>query len=159
MKNIPFLDTLYTKHDASILLDRLETVEKSLFNVKLPFEQAVKSAFSFAAAEEFLEYVRQSGVPATAPEALRKHLDTVKSEVQNLPTATIIVASTPTTDTLKYISKWFDANIGERVLLDVTVDHTLIGGVVIEYNGKYADYSLKKLLSSRFSKKEQAMRA
>ena len=157
MKNIPFLNSLYTKHDAGVLLDKLERLEESLYNVKLPFATAVKNVFSFAATEEFMGNIASANVSTDSPDALRKYLDTVKDDLQNLPTASIRVPTTPTDDTIKYISRWFDANMGQRVILDFVVEPTLIGGVVIEYNGKYADYSLKKVINTRFANPKQTL--
>lgn len=155
MNNVPFLNSLYTKHDTVVLLDKLERLEESLYNVKLPFGAAVKDVFSFAAAEEFLECAAQANISTTNPEAIRKYLEEIKASIQGIPTASIRIAITPSNDTVKYISKWFDANMNERVVLDFVVDHTLIGGIVIEYEGKHADYSLKKRLTARFANQKQ----
>lgn len=52
----------------------------------------------------------------------------------------------PTKSLLAKIRSWLTAEIEEKVELKINVDKNILGGAIIEYKGRYKDFSLRKVL-------------
>jgi F0F1-type ATP synthase delta subunit len=142
---------LHTREDALYMQQTLDTVSSNLFSVKSSFEHDLLQAFSLPVAEEILKDMREQGVSSQNGALVQKYIDTLKSEIQQLPKITLRIAFNPGFDLIRNISMRFDAISETKVLLEFVVDPKVIGGVSIEWNGVFLDYSLKKLLQEKLS--------
>ncbi len=147
--NLPILSHIYTLEDRSFLLDKLEQLEQSSFSVKSTFEENVHEKLSFSMAELLLESAKSAKISLSDSSAIQQFLQNMQTQLKAIPMITVRLAFTPSNDLLSSISKWFDAECGMRVITSYIVDPKLIGGVSIELNGKYLDYSLKKTIEEK----------
>lgn len=58
----------------------------------------------------------------------------------------LTLAFYPTEKALDKIIDWFEANLGERPILDLTVDPGIIGGAKVLCNEHFKDYSVRSRL-------------
>lgn len=147
--NLPILSHINTHEDRVFLLDKLEQLEQASFSVKSTFEENVLEKFSFSVAQLLLESAKSANVALSDSSAVQQFLQNVQAQLKAIPEITIRLAFTPSNDLLSSISKWFDAECGMRVITSCIVDPKLIGGISIELNGKYLDYSLKKMIEQK----------
>lgn len=63
---------------------------------------------------------------------------------------TLRIAVKPTKELAWKIRSWLEKNLGEKVDLDFIVEPNLIGGAIIEFRGRYGDYSVLKKISADF---------
>lgn len=141
-----------TKQDGLYLREQLTELARDLYNISIPFDSRVHELFSFEFAEKLLAEAREQGVVLTDPQGISAFLDTLEGELQTLPTVTLRLAFEPQYDLVKNISKWFDAELRSHVLLEVIVDPTVIGGLIVEWNGAHRDYTLKKIIQEKLEK-------
>ncbi len=149
--NLPILTHIYTQEDKVYILDKLDKLGQATYSVKTSFESEVYNAFSFFLAESLLESAKSQNVSLTDPQAVQGFLQEVQAAINALPKATVRLAFTPSNDLLRDIAKRFDILIGGKIIVDYVVDPDLIGGVIVEVNGKHLDYSLKKLIREKLS--------
>ena len=77
-----------------------------------------------------------------------------KEEIKNLKIAKITLAIDPSEDTISLISDWINKNLGDGIILDLSKDESILGGVIISIDGVYKDQSLKKNLEELFIKRK-----
>lgn len=74
----------------------------------------------------------------------------VVEQLQNLfygaKYVSLTLAFYPSEAVLTKIISWFEANLGERPILDLTVDADIIGGVKVLCNEHFKDYSVRSQL-------------
>ena len=70
----------------------------------------------------------------------------LKSYLTNIPTVGLTIAFNPSVEFAKTLSLWFEENLGKKVVCDLIVREEIIAGVLIEYRGKYKDYSKAKFI-------------
>ncbi len=78
-----------------------------------------------------------------------KELSQMKKTLLGLPIVKLEIAFSPSEEFLQKISNWMEKNLGKKVILDVTVNPKIIGGAIIEYQGKWRDFSLVKKLKEK----------
>jgi flagellar biosynthesis/type III secretory pathway protein FliH len=145
--NLPIFSHIYSVTDKTYILERLAILEAGTFSTKKSYEEQVHEQFSLFLAESLLQTSKDLKVSTESPASIQKFLRDLQERLKKLPQVSIRLAITPNDDTLRSISKWFDATLGEKTLVSFVVDPALLGGVVIEWNGIYLDYSLKKRLA------------
>lgn len=148
--NLPITSYIYSVDDKAALLEKLAGLEKSIFTIKKPFEEYVSEELSFPVSQSLLLSAKQANVSFDSPESIKEFLTHQQEIVRALPVVGIRVAIPLSYDTVKSISKWFDAHLEKKVLVELKIDQSLLGGAAIEWNGRYMDYSLKKLLHEKF---------
>ena len=69
----------------------------------------------------------------------RQELDKLKQAALAMPVVRLTLAFEPNKD-------WIVKAVGRAVILDIRVDKSILGGAIIENQGKYGDYSLRKII-------------
>jgi F0F1-type ATP synthase delta subunit len=75
-------------------------------------------------------------------------LNKLAEAISTLPTVHLTLAVAPKMQLIKTISQWFIATYQKTVLLDIKVEPSLMAGSIVEFNGRYKDYSLKKSITA-----------
>ncbi len=84
------------------------------------------------------------------PKDAHQYFVSLNSYLAKIPTVRLTIAFDPTADFLQALNLWFEKNLGKKVVCDITVREELIAGALVEYNGKYKDYSKAKLMPAVF---------
>ncbi|MEK7504563.1 MAG: hypothetical protein AAB550_03625 [Patescibacteria group bacterium] len=75
-------------------------------------------------------------------------LENWKLEIENLRVLGLTIANEPTRSNVMIYGAWVKKNIGEDVIMDITIDSRIVAGAQIVWNGKYKDYAyVQRLLS------------
>lgn len=71
-----------------------------------------------------------------------------QKELDSLRVLKMTIASDPTRNNILIYGAWIKKNIGEDVIMDITIDSRIVAGAQIVWNGKYKDYAyVQRLLS------------
>ena len=76
----------------------------------------------------------------------KDELDKLRQAALDLPVVRLTLALTPPGNWILEIRNWVIKAVGEVVVLDIRVDKSILGGAIIENQGKYGDYSLRKII-------------
>ncbi len=79
-------------------------------------------------------------------ELVESGLEELKERVTELKVVTLHVAINLEMNRWKRVAQWFRQTVNEKVLLEIVVDESLLGGVVILYEGRMKEFSLKNKL-------------
>jgi hypothetical protein len=70
-------------------------------------------------------------------------LETINKTVTQLPAVKVYLPYQPDTAGMAKLGDWFKTNVNSRVLLDIQVDPTMVGGLAVVAGGMWRDYSLR----------------
>lgn len=72
-------------------------------------------------------------------------------ELDKLEVVKIRLAFDPSGDFLDEVVSLIREKIGSKNVVDVEVDHGILGGVILEVNGRFHDLSLKKVFENKYA--------
>ena len=62
------------------------------------------------------------------------------------------IAFSPSSEFLEEINQWFEKELSVKVILDLTINPKIVGGAIIEYQGNWRDFSLRKKIDNLIEK-------
>jgi hypothetical protein len=149
--NPNLLDTVVTVHQAKNFIKHLDQLLKDLYTIGRDWDYLVRQHLSEEQLIIVQEALRDNGVSDTDSVKVETILTNLKQTiVQSSEISIYLAIDLPMTD-LIFISRWFRENIGQAVTLDIHIDYSLLGGVVIKQAGVMRDYSLRKRLHQYFT--------
>ena len=96
----------------------------------------------------FLKEIAEKGLDLEAKEASE-----LKKKLHALPEIKLEIAFLPKDNFISGISRWLEKEIGQKVILDITVNPKVVAGAIIEYQGNWRDFSLAKKIDQLFGEK------
>lgn len=131
-----FIDKIITKEDLIFFLQEINSLEKFVFEKeKNFFFKKLEEVFG----KEFKDFFLSQ--PLEEQLFLFKK---IKEEFQNLPQLKLEIAFQPDRGFILRLKKWLDEEVGQGIILDIFFDPDVVGGAIVEYQGKYFDFSLGK---------------
>jgi F0F1-type ATP synthase delta subunit len=147
MKNTRLLQNVTTKRDADRLMEEIEIIRNGLFETG---EGALESLLKNKVRRETAEIIKETFSKTEVNK--KEYLNEVEELLTKMPNVSLILAFEPSEGAVeRFYSKISEAT-GKNVLLDVVHEPQIIGGAVIIFNGRYRDYSFKKIFESEFEK-------
>ena len=75
---------------------------------------------------------------------VRTTIDTINRKLKKIPVVNLTIAYKPPHTHLEIFSSFLERALGQQVLLSIKTQEDLIGGAVIEFNGKYGNYTISE---------------
>lgn len=142
---------LNTSMQAQDLVRQLDDLIDSLFK----FRESIDDKFERCISVNYQSLVRQwcqeAGLDLEDRVGVQKQLTLLRKELLAIPVLHITIAYEPKGFQMKPLNEWLSKNFDRKVLLDITVDHTIIGGALIQSGGYYKDYSVRKSLLDQYA--------
>lgn len=139
---------IYTKEDLLFYLEEIDSA------IDLILKEPKKSGFEKLKEKiatplfNLLAEVKEKEKQYREPKDQVFFLELLKKFLISLPKVKIEMAIEPERETLIKISDWFERELGKKFILDVKINPKILGGLIIEYNGKWRDFSLAKKLKT-----------
>lgn len=83
------------------------------------------------------------------PSNYYKILNNIIKDINNLPTITIYIPFALPPREAEKLGRWLRENVHPQVMLELRLDPTVIGGCALAWQGRYKDYSLRRLFKKR----------
>ncbi len=141
-----------TKTELVYFLDDITTAQESIFkNNGENLSNKIKGEVS----EPFLKFLekKEQEKALTSKDEQKNFLKELSDYLQSIPQAKLTLAFSPSKDFIQEISNWIEKEIGEKTILNLTINHKITGGIVIEFKGKYLDLSLAKKINKSVAQK------
>jgi F0F1-type ATP synthase delta subunit len=119
-----------TRDDFNAMNKELQSIEETLYEPKVNVE------FS----PLILELLKSNSKEIILAE-IKKRLSSIKF-------VNLTLSFAPSQDMIERISNWLGKSVPQNIALDIKIDPEIVGGAVIEFDGKYFDYSLKNKLDN-----------
>lgn len=144
MKNSSDLGYLVrTVYEADILLGEVRLLMTSFYKSEDDFGKALTKNIR-GASSNFIKKLTDKSEDKLGV------LKNLEKEIQELPRIHLIVGFEPNDETITKIHTWLRSEVSSNLILDLVYDYQILGGAIIEYQGKFADYSTKKKISDFF---------
>lgn len=144
------LEAIYTKDQALLFHNQLDTLINSIFTTNISPQQKIEQLFTLEVKNAFLTTLGKNNIDTKDPMIVKNFIVTLKQELDSLPILILQLAFEPTAQTLKKISDWFVRSLNKKYLLDIQIRKEIIGGTVIIVNGRILDYSLIKKIQQLY---------
>jgi len=139
-----FAKKIKTKEELIFYLEELSQAQEVAFRQgEALLSEKLKGKIS-EGLKNFFEKMEEKGMLSKNPEQQSSFLEKIKKYLLSLPEVKLEIAFSPSSDFLKKINLWFKEELGQKVILDLTVNPKIVGGAIIEYQGNWQDYSLAK---------------
>lgn len=125
------------------LVSELDEVIKQLFSTKAEPGELIDKHVSSGFRSDLNDFL---GKYDNAID-LNKALLSLKEDLLKREVFEIQIAKEMPQRIYQSIQNWLKINLGKSFILKVSVNKEILGGLIINYAGKYGDFSLKKKLS------------
>ena len=143
MDQIDLSDLFTTKVEANDFLARLTTISEMFFQTGFNLEKALHQHFGVNKSDRIINILRMSNINPESTPAVKDFFIILMTKISTLPVISLTIAFDPQDQTFKTLSQWFFINMHKQVLFDISVDHNILAGANITYNGKFFDFSVK----------------
>jgi hypothetical protein len=132
------LKTVFTREDWLRLRREIDRLEESLYKTgdggyEMVLENKVRKELA-----EMLDDQKLS------KDIINDQLREIREELGKVNAVKIILAVEPSRSLVKDIWAWVEKNVGEEIILEIKINPGIMGGLLISWNGRYADFSLRK---------------
>lgn len=143
-----FLEKIITTEDLNYFLEEIETSRKLLFReIDLPLSKRLEGKVS-KDFQKFVERMEELGKISKDLEKSKDFFFDFKNYLQKIPRVKLLLAFKPRREFLEKISEFLEKELGKKIILDVLLNPEIVGGVVLEYEGKYLNLSLLKKIEN-----------
>jgi F0F1-type ATP synthase delta subunit len=148
-----FAKKIITKEDLIFFLDQINLAEQFLFKERnIPLTEKLRGKVS-EDFKGFIEKLEKENVITRDVEKNRIFFENLKNYLLKITQIKIEVAFKPSRRFIEKISLWLEKNFGEKIIVDLYFNPEIVGGAIIEYKGKYLNYSLAKKIDELISKR------
>lgn len=148
------LETIQTQDDVREFVTQLDATIDQLYHHTTDINKVLDETIAYAKKEKIISLLASEGIEISHKEAVQKYLQELKKIVMELPVITLNIAFEPSSAFVKIVAGWLASHINRPIVSAFVVDRSLIGGAVISYQGKYVDFSMKKILDEKIRKGE-----
>lgn len=152
------VSTVRTVEDAEELEREIDLLLASLFRVNVNLKKQISQSVRGTTALAIEASLKQANMAKSDREGMREFFETLKKQVRDLPIAKLTLAFAPTQKTIATIFSWVTEQLGKGMILDITVDESIIGGAVVDCGGRYADCSIRSRLDAFFKENRKEIR-
>lgn len=146
---------ILTKEELIVLFEEICLVQNCIFkdtNIPLSEKLKGKTRKEFT---DFLKKIEKENSDFLNPNQQCAFFEDLKKNLKKIPQLKLEVAFEPSVEFLLKIKQWFYEKNRKEIILDFLVNPGIVGGAIIEYQGKYCNFSVGKeideLHSSYFS--------
>lgn len=141
-----------TIENTKTFLSDITKAETGLFK-QAPEESRLLNDFDHKYSKLFLNM----DIDLSKKDKLTRYFSEIKEYFASLNCMHLTLAFSPSDRFLDTLQTILTSSVGFPPVFDVSVDPIAIGGVIIDYNGKYLDLSLNKLLDRYFMEHKNAI--
>ncbi|MFH0898107.1 MAG: F0F1 ATP synthase subunit delta [bacterium] len=142
MQVLDFSDFFKTSAQAKEFSARLSIISQKIFDTDFNLEQVLSEQLGMHKKDKFIAFLRDRQVNIESTIDLKNFLTKIQEKISFLPEINLTLAFEPNEQTMRTLADWFLLN-NKEVVFNINVDPRLIAGVVIYYNSKFIDFSVK----------------
>ena len=130
------LTKLRTKEDLEILKGELDLLENALYQTDKKYDDVIHNDIRSWVSEIILNESIKTEMPV--------YIKELKNDLANIPIISASINFEPSTSFLELISDWLKKYVNEKMVVDLLLNSSTLGGIQLSYKGKYIDLSLRK---------------
>lgn len=133
-----------TEEEREALIEEINGLKASLYQNGSFFDDTLRT--------KVRDWVSQIIKNATAQKEIdkEKYLQGLIEELSKLKSAKLVLAFEPTEAAIQRYHEFISKEVGEGVALDISCLPGILGGAIIIFEGKYRDFSLRRVFEEEF---------
>ncbi len=135
-------------NDRDNLLDFLDTLEHAMHNMTIDLDQFLREKAPHALSSAIRAYLGEA-LFSRDTEAVRQKIKELKKEINLIPSVTITIAVAYDRNSLSDIFGKIRSIIGKQALIDIKVDPGIIGGAIVEGNGRITKSTVRQYFEAK----------
>lgn len=145
------IQLVQTTEDLVKLEEEIDMLLQSIYQLdKYMFEETLEKMVRIRVAMEIRKLVQQH--TSSKKEEIKALLSNAYRTICVLPILQLTLAFEPSEAVIGNISRWARQNLAAGILLDLSLDRSILGGAIVMYHGNFYDLSLRKKLQTVFDK-------
>jgi hypothetical protein len=125
------------------LIDQLESVTKELYhNQEGAITQKLQGKL-LASIQAIFVWLEQNKLEPAGDSEQKQFIEDIIDYLRKVPQVKVTLAFEPDDLFTSKLNEEISAQSGQKVILDISVNHHIVGGLVLEYRGKHKDYSVE----------------
>jgi F0F1-type ATP synthase delta subunit len=145
------LSLIKTKAELFDLEEKMEMLSSLLGKINTNYEVQIKAVLDYDSFNALIKDFQDLNLKLNNQADLEKYLILIKARMQNFKFLKLTLAINASEELVETITYWITNNIGEMILIDLNFDKSIIAGGMIEFEGKYKDFSIKSKLEKFFN--------
>lgn len=125
------------------LIDQLEAISKELYHNQEGFITQKLKGRLLASIEAIFVWLEQNNLEPSGDGEQRAFIEEIIAYLKKIPQVRVTLAFEPDDLFTDKLNEQISALVNRRIILDISVNHHIVGGVVLEYGGKHRDYSVE----------------
>lgn len=148
---LAFANIIYDTVGLSRLVDQINLVERSLFKAKPGTISDKARDYLSGNVISVFEQIEKAGLEPTDDQGQLQFLKDLLTYLSNLLRVKVTVAFEPTYSFVMKLNNQISEVLGKKVIVDLTIDESVVGGAVFEFRGKSSDFTLKNKLNAELA--------
>jgi len=136
------LSVLYTKEQAEDFMAQLDFLAGKIFNKNTNMSKLINEIFAQEIKEKLELILEKNNINLSEFSSAQPFLRNLKQAVKSLPVVGLTLAFEPQEELIKKISSWLSLSLPTHTLINLSVKPEILAGAIIEYQGRYRDYSI-----------------
>lgn len=141
-----FQSHIKTTEDVTFFLSFLNKLNTELFKKDRTLEQILEQEISYQHGLTLKKIAANHNVNLQHAAEVVNFLNDLTDAITSLPIVHLTLAFPPKASLVTTLSQWFTVHMQQHVILNITVDRSLLAGAIVSFNGKQKNYSLKQQL-------------
>lgn len=125
------------------LIDQISAINKNLYHNLSGTIVSKTRGFLPPNLAAIFGYLEEQRLEPEGDGPQKQFLEEIISELKTIPVVKITLAFEPDDNFTSKLNETISTQAGQKVILDILVNHHIVGGIVVEYQGKFKDYSLE----------------
>lgn len=132
-----------TRFEANLLLSELDVLERALFKTG-------EGDFTSTISSKIRQITANALEKLLITEDKENMLKNLRQKVKLLKYVHLTLAVEPTGETINKIFVWIKQNVDSATAIDIEIDKSILGGAIIEYQGKIKSFTVKQKVDEYF---------
>ncbi len=137
-------DKIITTEELNFILQEINQIHNLVFKETNKLLSKKLDEIKNQKLKTALEKWEKDKIISNIPSQQAQFLEDLKKYLQQIPQIRMQVARPLPSGFLKKLALWFQKETGKKIILEVIFDPKVVGGVALEYQGKYYNLSLAK---------------
>ena len=148
------VDLVKTDRDRMQVVNELDFLIASLYVVHPDqMDSIIKTKVSVSLANVIRTLLETQNIQISDLQGIKNVLNGVLKLIKELNIIHATIALDPSEALIDALSEWVRDNIEPGLLLSFSIDRHILGGAILDYRGKYWDFSLNKKVNDVFKTK------
>jgi F0F1-type ATP synthase delta subunit len=147
---LAIFERCYTKSDAVLFINKLNTLSELLYNTKVDIAQKADELLTLDEKRTLVKVFKEQGIIGSDPTSFNPFLTKIKESLSKIPILSLQIAVEPTPSMVEELSSWLMYQLGQKYFLDIEVNPSLVAGAVVSVGGLIKDYTLKKKIEEKY---------